>query len=277
MCLKNMIKLEFKNLISRSEFFISFTLMLLFSIISVVINASDIYGKSIDNVISASDLFMINSHSGRILSGMIIMVLLPVIASVPFSDSYYIDKKSGIYLSVLTRTSQLNYIFSKAIVTFLSAFIVLFIPLLLNQILCLIMGPVSSFCDLSGWPAYETSRLNEHIYFWTNFENNTYVMNFIYILWASIFGGFMALFSFAFSFLTEKRVLIITIGTIIYSISNFLLSLLNLDNWVFATYLDVTKSERWNFNSFIIIHILLLSFIVGVLIKKNFINKEVWN
>src|SRR3712207_9409367 len=61
--------------------------------------------------------------------------LMPLTCSLIYSDSYYTDIKNGIYKNIVTRTNRFNYVLSKIIITFTVSFLIIFIPLIIDQIL----------------------------------------------------------------------------------------------------------------------------------------------
>lgn len=82
------------------------------------------------------------AHSSGTTS--ILSLLAPLLVTLPFVSSYYMDKKSGFFTYILLRTQRKNYILSKLLSNGLVGGSVLSIPLLMLLAVLMILYPGSS-------------------------------------------------------------------------------------------------------------------------------------
>src|SRR5574344_655169 len=72
---------------------------------------------------------------------LIFLLTLPVLASIPYSDSYWLDLNSGFAKNVYTRTKKSNYLISRYITNFIIGGICVVIPLIASLYLLFITVP----------------------------------------------------------------------------------------------------------------------------------------
>jgi len=225
MNIKNIIKLEFKLLFSRKEFLYTFSAMMILVCLAFLLKCFALYGRDISLVYPASQLWfgwLPAISSAKPITGLFYMFVLPFAASVVYSDTYYIDFKTGVVKNIITRCEKSQYLLAKGIVIFISGFIVIFIPLVFEQIFCLFASPIRGGLDLTHWPAY-TSPLTEYLQFGGLYVNHPYLRNFLLIVLSSWFGGGISLFSYALSYVNKKnRLFIVAAPGILYIIYNFI-------------------------------------------------------
>jgi len=191
------------------------------------------------------------------------MFLLPLLPALAYADTYYLDIKTGAYKSILTRCRKNNYILAKGIVIFVSGFIVVLVPLLINQLLYFIIAPLHSTKNLLGWPAYMFIPTHNMI-FESLFLSNPYLYNILYMLLAGLVGSLAALMSYSISFITNKsRLIIVAAPLVIYLVGNFINALLGKANYCLNYYLQgFVVIGGLNADYFFIV--LTISFIVSI-------------
>lgn len=69
------------------------------------------------------------------------LLILPVIAAMPYSTSLFTDLKGSIAANVITRVGKLKYLRNKFIAVFISGGIVSCIPLIVDMLLCFMLFP----------------------------------------------------------------------------------------------------------------------------------------
>lgn len=271
----NIIKLEFKLMLYRKEFQFAFTAMLSFVSLAFIINCINLYGKDISYVFPANQIWVGFSISSMIISNVLYLFILPFISSIAYSDTYFIDYNTGIYKNIFTRCNKYIYFLAKGITVFSAGFIIIFIPLLVNQLLSLIPAPLKSCADITNWPSYLFLPIKDMI-FPNLFLYNPYLYNFLYMLIPALFGGIMALLSYSLSFYIKKsRLLVVSIVGILYVAENFLGSLLfdeghSLFNYLFAFSFVKCLNENFFFSFMILCFILS----IGIIIIKNLLIKD---
>lgn len=149
-----LLRLELKLCLDRMECQAIFVFLFLLSIGAFFIDCYRNYGEDITRIRSAFEMIMIQSTSTNLLWSMETMIL-PLLASIIYADSIYVDRKSGVYTSIVTRVRCRTYIWTKAMVIGLVTFFVVFLPLLLNQLLCLLTFPPFGYDNNFAFPPYD--------------------------------------------------------------------------------------------------------------------------
>lgn len=204
--MKQMLILEFKNCINRKEFKFIFSFLMFMAIGAFLFTASSFYGFQLSFVRSAYESSMIQGiYSQFILSAEII--LLPLLASIIYSDSFYADSKSGVYKSILARTDKKTYLIAKAIVIFAVTFLVFLIPLLINQLLSFTAFPLVGFDNNYSLPSYDIGIQNYSGQGWL-FEvlrlQSPFLFNVVGMLKISLFAALFALLTYSVYFVYKK-------------------------------------------------------------------------
>jgi len=225
MSIKNMIKLEFRLLFSRKEFLYTFTTMMILVCLSYLLKCFGLYGRDITQVHPASQMWFGWTPIIRIakpMTGLFYLIALPFIASLAYSDTYYVDSNNGTSKCILSRCEKWVYLLVKGVVVFVSGLIVIFIPLILEQIFCLFASPIRGGFDLLGTPAYEFTYTGA-MQFPDLFAGNPYLRNLLIAFLASIFGGCISLISYALSFINKKsRLFVVAVPGIAYVMYNLI-------------------------------------------------------
>lgn len=244
-------KAQLKLLLKRPEFGITMLLMCCFSIGIFILNCIMNFHSNIDNVLSADQFYI--GRSTLPLSPLLALVLSIVIAF-PFSDSYFDEKQKNTLPVILTRyKSASNYFISKAFIVFFSAFIVVFIPFMLNIILNSIAFPSESLVDYSRLSSDQTvyyiKDFVQNILFPDFFVKYPQLYNILFCLALSLFLGLGAVLIFCISFFVKRsRILVIAsffiISNIISIVSNVTMSVgINIDfyNYLFSYNIEENK------------------------------------
>lgn len=229
--MKNIILLEIKNCMQRKEFKIVFMILFFLSIGSYVIDCYEFFGQELSYVRSAYESCIIQSvQSYFVLTTE--LLLLPLIATMVYSDSYYLDCKRGVYKSIITRIDKRRYIIAKAIAIFTTVFAVFFIPLAVNQFLCLIAFPTEGFDNNQSLPPYDIGFQNYHQ------ENRfdflriqaPFLYNLLHMAIIGLFASLFALLAYALYFIYKKSRLSVIGGIFItYLLQEVVLSFIGED------------------------------------------------
>lgn len=254
------LKLEFNLLINRKEFLSVFTVSLLLMLSVFFVDCYTFLQNNIFEIPSANQLWVgFDKRFGQVFY----MFLLPLLPALAYADTYYLDNKTGVYKSILTKCRKNNYILAKGIVVFVSGFIVIFAPLLINQLLYFIIAPLYSTKNLLGWPAYMFIPTHNMI-FKGLFLSNPYLYNILYMLLAGLVGSLAALMSYSISFITNKsRLIIVAAPLVIYLVGNFINMLLGKANYCLNYYLQGFVVIR-GLNADYFFIVLIISFIVSI-------------
>jgi len=209
-----MIKSQIKLLWKRREFILTFFIMTVISLGSFLFNCFRQNGFDVMQALSADKLFIGRSYNNELF--ILLQFLLPLLAVIPFSDSYLLEKQLNILPCLLTRTSATRYLFAKMAAVSLSAAAVVFVPFLLNFILGLIAFPAESinysFHALASVDSTYRSSYAENILFPELFFKNPYLYNFVFLLLLTAFCALLAVITFQVSFtFTRNKILLLAL------------------------------------------------------------------
>ncbi len=219
------IKMQFRHMLSRTEFKVSLTAVLLVVAISFLVLCTKVWGLDFSNLYSAAYGWVGNAAPLDInIMQMFFVLLIFFVGSMAFSDSQYVDGKINAKTMIITRCSRKNYIISGAFVSFLGAFLVIFVPFIFSQLLSFSIFPVQSsvqtvFNSNPSWvKPYRFDTLFPSLTY-----NNPYLYNLISIFYMSVCAGIFAVLSFCLSFFIKRgRLLIIGIPTILVFVEDFI-------------------------------------------------------
>lgn len=196
--------IEFKKAFNRIETKTAITLGLMLAFLCLLEST-----WTADPYFSFSAFQAAMAYNGKIAE-LFSAILLPLIAVLPYTDSFYCEKKYGVHLFGLTRTGRIKYFFSKAIVVFTTSFLVIFIPYLFNQLYCMIAFPLERSRGIVSGTIYDKTWLFEL----KNTPSPELLMNYpairnlLHILFACFYGGSIGLLGFSLSlFLHKNRVI----------------------------------------------------------------------
>ena len=165
------------------------------------------------------DIFSLESY--------LYFLLLPLMAVLPFADSYFTDRKIGYIKNIFTRAPKSSYIIAKLIAVFLSGATVVVLPLLFNLGVTMTLYP--SFMPVA-------SGTRTAIYDKAMWEDLFYIAPGLYIgaflMLIFVFSGFLAVLALALSFVVENR-FVVLLGPFILSL--FIYSLCSLVGYLQAS------------------------------------------
>lgn len=238
----NMLINEFKKLFNRNEFYIVLTASIILIMVFFILTAITLYKNFSSELSSAYQLWIgYDNTKFNFIKHTYYLFFLTLPASMAFAGTYYEDKKNCVINFIITRSKKSLYIVSKGIVVFFSGFIVVFLPLLLHQLLWVVALPIYTPSEvIDGTPVYDKFFLTK-FYFEELHQFNPYLHNLLYILLDSLFGGAIAVFSYAISFIKNvNKYIILILPTVLFFSQNFLFALLGMANYSLSYYLYAT-------------------------------------
>ncbi|MGE7865828.1 hypothetical protein ACQKNO_06090 [Bacillus paramycoides] len=125
------------------------------------------------------------------------LLLMPVIASLPFSTSYNSDKSDGFKAFISKDVSIFSYSFTKYIATFFCGGFLYTLPFILSLLFCKLTIP-------NGTPAAGTGMINDNGMFAELYYSSPLTYISIYIGINFLFAGLMALLGLAASTWSQK-------------------------------------------------------------------------
>ena len=250
--MKNMIRCQLELVLSTKGFIFSMLLSMIYCILVFVVNAFTYFGSDYNEVLCASYLSVCADFN--IYSFKIFVTIFPILSVLPFADSYLTERQKNTIPIILTRTKKEYYYYSKLVAVFISGFVVIFLPLLLNYFLNLLAFPNSSNIDFS-----RMGEIDSHLYityidemmFSELFliDNNLYIIFYIFI--SSLFSGLIAVSVYQFSFFFQRNsAIIICSAFIIQGIINILdIAMISFDvtKYIFAGQLYCNQNKTMFF------------------------------
>ena len=131
-------------------------------------------------------------------------LLLPILAALPFADSFFLDMKTGYIKNVFIRTKKHRYYVAKYLATFVVGGIAVVVPLLVNLALTASVFP--SLLPEGTAFTFSTfeSNLGSGI-----FITHPYVYTFLYLALDFVFAGLLAGIALSISFFVSNRFIVI--------------------------------------------------------------------
>lgn len=138
-------------------------------------------------------------------------LLLPLIATLPYGNSYVTDKKTGYIKNIYTRTKKQKYISAKYVAVFLSGAVAVVLPLLLNFYLTSMALPSILPDSASGSSVVFTySKWSEIFY------TNPFVFELLYILTAFVFSGLIATSALISGYFINNKFIVVFVPMLFY-------------------------------------------------------------
>ena len=237
------IKLQLKIAICSSGFLSMFVIMVIFSLVSFVLSCISELGNDITSVTSAEANFFLNGAYNSV-SVKIFSIIMPFAACAAFSDSYVADYNDNRLSIILARSGEKKYYFSKMITVFLCGSIVIFLPQILNFLLCCIAFPINSTNEY-GWDLwqshlYDTDYLvgSTTFLFKRLYISSPYLYFILYMVISSSTAGVMAIISYQLSFFIRNRVFTISFMFILLNLAGMLpyLQSFNIEYYIYGCY-----------------------------------------
>lgn len=130
----------------------------------------------------------------------IFFMIFPILAAIPFSDSFLTDRKTGYIKNIYTRGKKSQYLLAKFFTVFLSGGTVVLIPILLNLFLVSLCVPAVIPDVSSGAFPIWGNAIGASIYY-----TRPYLYLFLYYLLIFITSGIFACSSLLFSFFVRFK------------------------------------------------------------------------
>lgn len=208
-----------------------------------------------DNFPETSYTNWIGSHNIFIQQN-ILYLIIPILAVLPFGNSFYMDIKQGYIKNICIRTSKSNYLISKYIAVFLSGGCAVLIPMVVSFMLT---------------SAFLPSMLPEPSYLFTNIFS-TYkwadllfvhplLYTLLYMGITFLFSGLIACMSLFITYFSSKSFLVLVFPFFIYIISSLIFELLGLYGFSIRNIITTTGEQGTTLSVIILaVSLFVLSF-----------------
>lgn len=148
------VRIEIKNAVNQIEFKVLFATILLISLISILLNCFQDYGRNILFIRSYIDNSMYISIKARPIMS-VFEYLSPLIVMMIYSSSKWKEEKNGMQSMIITRINKKEYYLSKFIANFIIVFGVVLFSGLINLLISYIVYPTVGFDNRWGIPVYD--------------------------------------------------------------------------------------------------------------------------
>lgn len=148
------VRIEIKNAVNQIEFKVMFAVILLISLISILLNCFQDYGRNILFIRSYIDNSMYISIKARPIMS-VFEYLSPLIVMMIYSSSKWKEEKNGMQSMIITRLNKKEYYLSKFIANFIIVFGVVLFSGLINLLISYIVYPTVGFDNRWGIPVYD--------------------------------------------------------------------------------------------------------------------------
>lgn len=148
------VRIEIKNAVNQIEFKVLFAAILLISLISILLNCFQDYGRNILFIRSYIDNSMYISIKARPIMS-VFEYLSPLIVMMIYSSSKWKEEKNGMQSMIITRINKKEYYLSKFIANFIIVFGVVLFSGLINLLISYIAYPTVGFDNRWGIPVYD--------------------------------------------------------------------------------------------------------------------------
>ena len=191
----------------------------------------------------------------------ILYMLFPLLASIPYSASYCLEKNGGYLKNLLTREKRSVFYTSKFIAVFLSGFITIFSILFFDLIITMMFYPLlPPEAITSVFPAALGNSMLKEL-----FVDFPMIYTLFYILIDSIFFGLIALISMYIGTLTRHTFVSLVSGTIVYYFISFIISTIGLHTHNPAVYLVPYQPFDGISLDIIVIHSLIILILLSLI------------
>ncbi len=221
--MKKCIKAQLLVLFNRRQFKFVFAFSLIFSILSFLFYAFFSFGQYESDVKSYRDVCLVSGEN--IFSAIFIMVL-PIISTAAFCDIFIEDKKSNRLSIIFQKCKKNEYYISSSIVSMLSNIFTIFVPMLINLILCAVAFPKFSSADLTGLAGNQANLYSASsdymnlLAFKKLFMSSPFVYSFLYIVLMTLYACAGSLITYSLSYFIKNRGMIIVPFFVINCLTN---------------------------------------------------------
>jgi hypothetical protein len=268
---------QFKIMLNKKGFIISFCFMIAFSLYSYLMGVFELNGLDRYLCRGVEGQFLLNFLNSN---SEIWCSIYPMIIILPFCFSVIIDKEIHINDLMIVRGSRKKYYISKAVVAFIGAFLICFVPLIINNFL----NSVTFYDGVTNisWvqklqEQYSADLLGTNVIVNTKYKivplvglyvRHPIIFNYVWALFVSTVAGFISVFVFACSFYIKRYTVFLFLPFyLIITVLGKLTPSLSTNNYIsfnFEQYIQVNSlygrsySLLWMFIGFLLLIAILL-------------------
>lgn len=233
-------KFELKRAFINRSFVIALLIGCLISILQIIDFPLN-YAFDMQLMINSYPQSVFNSYIGLSIFSVwtfVFYMIFPLLASLPYADSYLSDIKNGYVKQIFTRVSKVKLLFAKLVSVFVSGGTVVVIPLLLNLFLTQLCVPsVIPDASTGMFPIFGNAFLSELYY------SNPFGYILIFDLIIFITAGVLSCTALAFSYIVKYKYIVLIIPFLLFMVISFGAEMignnsLNISEWIIPTQLS---------------------------------------
>lgn len=256
----SILKFELKRAFINRFFAIS---VLLGSIIALLqaVQASFPYAFDINLEYDIYPMSVFNSYIGLSMTSVwtyVFFMIFPLLAALPYAESFLTDNKSGFIKEIVTRTSKGEFLTAKLISVFLSGGTAVLLPLFLNLLLTALCVPaVIPDISVGTFPVFGDC-FAANLYYTHPF---IYILMYNFIIFTT--SGVLACTALTFSYFIKYKFIVTLSPFMLFMAISFGSSMisqknpLNISEWI------IPFQQYHNFNLWIVITEMLIIFCVS--------------
>lgn len=267
--MKNSLNFQLKTMLNSKGFNISILIMCIYAVAVPIFYAVQFTNHDINEVPAAYSFFIGSSLCE--IPNRIFYTLTPLMVAFPFADSYFTDSQNKTIYSVLSRCSKNNYYYGKLICVYISGFLVVFIPLIMNYLINFAIFPVDSTVEFyKGFGQIQNQLYLQRyldnggsIFFKHLFFTNQYLYEIVYLFIASFFAGLFSVIIFQFSFFYKgNRIMLNSLFFIVFNVVDLALGVLRVP-WGITLDYYISSGQSYGYQNYIVFFILLTVCIIA--------------
>lgn len=217
--MKNMLKIELKRAFANKWFWISVAIGCVVATLQVIFDVvpmTEFMQSSIQRNLPPHTIYNKWLTVNPTIWNTIFFTIFPLLAAIPFANSYHIDLKTGYVKNILTRTSKKSYYVSKYIAVFVSAGAAVVIPLIFNLYLtAMILPSITPSASAGFYPILETATFSNIYYANPGLYTILYLTNIFFV------SGILASTALAFSYYIKYKYVITLVPYLCYIFVSF--------------------------------------------------------
>lgn len=210
-----------------------------------------------------SPAFLYSSWLGGKSSGMLqylYFLLLPIMAVLPYGDSFFLDVKGGLVHNICIRTNKKAYYLSKYFAVFLSGGIAVTLPLLINFLLSAAVLPGMNMQPSAFYHLISNTSTFPNLFYQ---HPVCYVALYLFIIF--VFSGFYATLAPLMSYYTNYRFLVLVAPFIFYLFLSAVSNVLGASSWDPINFLLPGYYEN------VLLPILVVPLVIGLITFFGFV------
>lgn len=206
--MKELLKYDFKLCFGSRRFLICFSSLFVIAIYTFFSYVSALSGKSSLNFSQTYNMGLLFGKDTIHSFYQFIILFLPLISCIFYSDIVIQDKSNGNYNYYVTRCGVKKYLASKAITIFFINFISVFSILFTTELLIWISIPNIGGLNEYSMPYYQVTEFQKHIFLSELYYYNPFIYTVFIFLLISIVSSFIGIIALSVSLFMQRLKLV---------------------------------------------------------------------